>query len=70
MRELPFAIDNAERDVLVWRPSGEPQQDRVVVSGLANNFVGRCDGFVDEVGVEDIEFVTLHDLGRGVVRAT
>ncbi|KFR06078.1 Putative uncharacterized protein encoded by CACTIN-AS1, partial [Nipponia nippon] len=64
---LPFPVDNLEGDVLVGRPGMEAQDGKVLVvlAGL-QEVLGRR-ALVDEVGVEDVELVALHDLGRGVV---
>ena len=69
VRELPFAIDNSERDVFVWRPCHKVQEDRILVTRLLDDLVRRRLGLVDEIWVEDVELVALHDLGRRVVRA-
>lgn len=58
MRELPFAVDDPERDVFVWRASAEVQKHRLVVAGLLDDLVCRRLRLVDEVGIEDIELQT------------
>ncbi|KFP75399.1 Putative uncharacterized protein encoded by CACTIN-AS1, partial [Apaloderma vittatum] len=64
---LPLAVDDLEGDVLVGRPGVEAQDGKVLVvlAGLQEVLGGRA--LVDEVGVEDIELVALHDLGGRVV---
>ena len=69
MRELPLAVDDPERDVFVRRAGAEVQQHGLVVARLLDDLVRRRLGLVDEVRVEDVELVALHDLGRRVVRA-
>uniref|UniRef100_A0A672UIP1 Uncharacterized protein n=1 Tax=Strigops habroptila TaxID=2489341 RepID=A0A672UIP1_STRHB len=65
---LPLAVDNLEGDVLVGRPGVEAQDGKVLVvlTGL-QEVLGRR-ALVDQVGVEDVELVALHDLGRRVVK--
>lgn len=69
MRELPLAIDDPERNILIRRPSSKVQQHRLVVPRLLDDLVRRRFGLVDEVRVEDVELVALYDFRRGVVRA-
>jgi hypothetical protein len=45
------------------------KQHRIIVSGLLDNFVCWCLAFVDQIGVKDVELVSLDDLGRRIVRA-
>ena len=45
------------------------QKDCFIIARFLDNLVCRCLGLVDEVRVEDVELVALHDLGRRVVRA-
>uniref|UniRef100_A0A8V1AHJ1 Uncharacterized protein n=1 Tax=Gallus gallus TaxID=9031 RepID=A0A8V1AHJ1_CHICK len=49
------------------RPGVEAQDGEVLVVLAGLQEVLRSGAFVDEVGVEDVEFVTLHDFGRGVI---
>lgn len=67
VRVLPLAVDDLERDVLVGGPRVEAQHPEVavVLGGLQE--VLRRGALVDQVGVEDVELVALHDLGRRVV---
>ncbi|KFR13739.1 Putative uncharacterized protein encoded by CACTIN-AS1, partial [Opisthocomus hoazin] len=64
---LPLPADDLEGDVLVGRPGLEAQDGEVLVvlAGL-QEVLGRR-ALVDEVGVEDVELVALHDLGGRVV---
>ncbi|KFW81253.1 Putative uncharacterized protein encoded by CACTIN-AS1, partial [Manacus vitellinus] len=64
---LPLPVDDLEGDVLVGRPRVEAQDGKVLVvlAGL-QEVLGRR-ALVDEVGVEDVELVALHDLGGRVV---
>ena len=45
------------------------QQYCVVVPWLLNNLVRRSLRLIDEIGVEDVELVALHNLWGRVVRA-
>ncbi|KFO53564.1 Putative uncharacterized protein encoded by CACTIN-AS1, partial [Corvus brachyrhynchos] len=64
---LPLPVDNLEGYVLVGWPGMEAQDGKVLVvlAGL-QEVLGRR-ALVDEVRVEDVELVALHDLGGGVV---
>ncbi|KAL2295051.1 hypothetical protein Nmel_018197 [Mimus melanotis] len=64
---LPLPVDNLEGDVLIGWPSMEAQDGKVLVvlAGL-QEVLGRR-ALVNEVGVEDVELIALHDLGGGVV---
>ena len=67
MRELPFAVDNPERNVLVWRARLELDQHRVLGARLLDNLVRRRLGLVDKIRVKQVELVTLDDLRWRVV---
>uniref|UniRef100_A0A9L0RK64 Uncharacterized protein n=1 Tax=Equus caballus TaxID=9796 RepID=A0A9L0RK64_HORSE len=67
VRVLPLAVDDLEGDVLVGRPRVEAQRGEVLVVGARLQEVLGRGALVDEVGVEDVELVALHDLGRRVV---
>ena len=69
MRILPLAVDNPERDILVWRTGAEVQQHRILVARLLDDLVRWSLGFVNEIRVEDIKLVSLHDFRRWVIRA-
>lgn len=45
----------------------EPQNPKVLVFRTGFQEVLRCGTLVDQIGVENVELVTLDDLGRGVV---
>uniref|UniRef100_A0A8V1AF54 Uncharacterized protein n=1 Tax=Gallus gallus TaxID=9031 RepID=A0A8V1AF54_CHICK len=64
---FPFPVDDLKGDVLIGRPGVEAQDGEVLVVLAGLQEVLRSGAFVDEVGVEDVEFVTLHDFGRGVI---
>lgn len=70
MRKFPLPVDNPERDVLVRRSGTELQDDGIIIARLLDNLIGRGFRFVDEIRVEDVELVSLHDLRGRVVRAT
>ena len=67
MAKLPFAVDNAKRHILVWRPGSESYYDRIGVPGIFLDVVGGALGFVQEIRVEYVELVPLHDFWRKVV---
>ena len=69
MRVLPIITNNSESDIFVWRSRAELKQNSIFVSWFLDDLVRRRLGLVDEVRVEDVELVALHDLGRRVVRA-
>jgi hypothetical protein len=75
---VPLLVDDAECNILIGRAGDETDEAGVVLAGrskglatsaavLTFNLVrgGLC--FVDEVGIEYVEFVALDDLGRRVV---
>ena len=75
---VPFLVDDAEGDVLVGRAGDESDEARVVFTSwrerltalatvFALNLVRGRFCFVHEVGVEDVELVALHNLGRGII---
>ena len=63
---LPLLVDDLEGDILVGRPGGDAEDDEFAVRSGRHLEGGRL-ALVDQVGVEDVELVALHDLGRGVV---
>jgi len=67
MGVLPLPVHDLEGDVLVRRAGVEPQDPKVLVveAGLEEVLRGRA--LVDQVGVEDVELVTLDNFGWGVV---
>lgn len=67
MGVLPLAVDNLKGDVLVGRPGVEAQDPEVLVVGARLQKILRRGTLVDQVRVEDVEFVALHNLGRRVV---
>nr|Q8N1I8.1 RecName: Full=Putative uncharacterized protein encoded by CACTIN-AS1; AltName: Full=Cactin antisense RNA 1 [Homo sapiens] len=68
VRVFPLAVDDLESDVLVGRPRVEAQDGEILVVGAGLQEVLGRGALVDEVGVEDVELVSLHDLGRWVVK--
>lgn len=67
VRVLPLPVHDLEGDVLVRRARVEPQGPKVLVVGTGLEEVLRRGALVDQVRVEDVELVTLDDLGRRVV---
>jgi hypothetical protein len=68
MRMLPVTIDDSECYVLVRRAGCEYKQDGIFVRSLFDELIGRRFGLVDEVWVEDVEFITLHHFRWWVIR--
>jgi len=68
MRMLPVAIDDSECYVLVRRASCEYKQDGIFVRSLLDELIRRCFRLVDEIWVEDVEFVALHHFRWWVIR--
>mmetsp|Transcript_23395 Transcript_23395/g.67440 ORF Transcript_23395/g.67440 Transcript_23395/m.67440 type:complete len:390 (+) Transcript_23395:119-1288(+) len=66
VREVPFAIDYLEGNIFVWRPSMEAQDHGLRSVRLLQVVLG-CLCFVEEIWIEDVELVALHNLRRGVV---
>lgn len=67
MRVLPLPVNYLKSDVLIRRTCVEPQNPKVFVVGTGLQEVLRGGALVDQVWVEDVELVTLDDLGWGVV---
>mmetsp|Transcript_13382 Transcript_13382/g.20933 ORF Transcript_13382/g.20933 Transcript_13382/m.20933 type:complete len:376 (-) Transcript_13382:265-1392(-) len=65
--ELPLLCHDPEGDVLVWWPSEEPQ-DLGLRRTIVLKLEGGSDRLVNEIRVEDVELVSLHDLGGWVIR--
>mmetsp|Transcript_18420 Transcript_18420/g.33234 ORF Transcript_18420/g.33234 Transcript_18420/m.33234 type:complete len:210 (-) Transcript_18420:329-958(-) len=64
---IPLSVDNLKCDILVRRSSAKPQNTKVVRIGPFQ-MISRRDCPVDEIGIKNVEFVSLHDLrGRIVV---
>ena len=55
---LPLLVDDLEGDVLVGRPRGYPQDHKLTIRGW-RHFESRRFSLVDEVRIEDVEFVAL-----------
>lgn len=67
VRVFPLSVDNLEGDVFVRRSSVEAQGGEVLIVRASFQKVFWGGTFVDQVRVEDIKLVTLHNLGRRVV---
>jgi hypothetical protein len=66
---LPFAIDDPERDIFVRWASREMKEYRIFVSRLFDDLVSGRFTFVDEIRVENVEFIPLNNLWWRVVGA-
>lgn len=75
---VPLLVDNSEGEVLIRGSSREPNETCVLLACLCGrltalatvltlNAVGRAFGFVNQIGVKDVELVTLYNLGWRVV---
>ena len=67
---LPLLVDHTEGDVLIGRACMKPQEAGgpvLICLGILLQLKGGRVALVDEVGVEDVEFVALHNLGGRVV---
>lgn len=59
MRILPISVNDPEGNVLVGRPSTELQDDRLIISWLFDNLIGRSLRLVNEIWIEDVELNVL-----------
>jgi hypothetical protein len=64
--QLPLAIDNLESHILIRGPRMEAEDDALIGVSLLNVILW-SDGFVDQIWVEDVELVALHNLRWRVV---
>ena len=64
---LPLAVDNFECDILVWWARVDTKYDEVLVVAAHGQRIRWRARLVDQIGVEDVELVALHNLGRRVV---
>jgi hypothetical protein len=64
---LPFLVDDCERQIFIRRSSTEEEYASIIVAFGLDQLVRRCFEFVDEIGVENVEFVTLNDLGWRII---
>lgn len=60
-RAIPFAIDDFERDILVWRTGMKANDAKLIRVRRLEEELRRLRS-VDEVGVKDVKLVALHDL--------
>lgn len=67
VRVLPLPVYNLKGNVLVWRASMEPQNPKVFIFRTGFKEVLRGGTLVNQVRVENVELVTLDDLGWRVV---
>lgn len=76
--EIPFFVDDAKGYVFIRRAANEPDQASVFLSSgrerfsalaapFAFNSICGCAGFVNQVGIENVEFVALDYLGRWII---
>lgn len=67
IRILPFPINNFESNVLIGRASMEPQNGKILIIRTRSQVIFRRCVLVDQIWIEDIELVSLYDLGWRVV---
>ena len=67
VRIFPLSVNNFESYVFVGRPSSELQHCKVGIAFDGYKLVLRRVRFFDEIRVENVEFVTLYDLGRRII---
>ena len=63
--DLPLSVDDSEGDVFIRGASMEPDSHGIGGSVRLEEELGSC-CFVEQFGVEDVEFVALDDLWRRV----
>jgi len=66
LAHLPLLVYDSEGDVLVWDARAEPDRQRVS-RAIRLEVELRCARFIGQIRVENVEFVTLNDLGRRVL---
>ena len=64
---FPFSVHYFEGNVLVWRPSRD-SEDAILSIVHWQQFEGWCGGLVNQVRIEDVELVSLHNFGRRIVK--
>lgn len=75
---VPLLVDNSECNIFIRRASHESNEASIFLAGwgkrlpplpsvLSLDTVRRSLGFINEIRVEDIKFITLDDLGRRIV---
>lgn len=64
---FPLAVDDLEGDILVGRPRGELEEGKILIVLARYELVLRSLLLVDQIGVENVEFVALNDLRRWVI---
>lgn len=67
IRILPLTIHNLEGNIFIWRSGSELENSKVLVISARNKLILWCSGFFNEVRVEYVELVTLHNLGWRVI---
>ena len=65
--DVPFLVDDLEGKVFVWRPSSEPDDDRVQSFFDVLQVELGCSVLISQVWVEDVEFVPLNHFWRWIV---
>lgn len=65
---LPFSTNNLEGDILIGRTSNETQNLEIRLPFTGRSSVGGRLGHIDEIGIEDVEFVALDNLGWWIIQ--
>ena len=65
--ELPLSVDNFKGNVFVWRSYVESQRGKICVISARCEEVLRSYSFLDQIWIEYVEFVALHDFWWRIV---
>jgi hypothetical protein len=66
---LPFLVDDCERQIFIRRSSTEKEYASIIIALSLDELVRRGFEFIDKIGVENVEFVTLNDLRWRIIGA-
>lgn len=67
IRILPLPIHNLKRYILIRGPSMKPQYRKLPVFRTRRQEILRCTVLINQIRIENIELVTLHDFRRWIV---
>lgn len=67
VRVFPLSVNNFKRNVFIRRPSVESQYCKLFVFGTGRQKILWCAVLIDQIGVENVELVSLDYFGRWVV---
>lgn len=63
---IPLPINNLKRNILIRRSGTKPQYTKVIPIRTFQEVLWRL-RLIDKIGIKDVEFIPLYNLGRGVV---